>query len=216
MGFTPAQNPQLTIYINARWGAAGEMWARLRHFASYFGVLGQWQELDAVLLAGLKPLGMALTFCEDRPTAGRIYLNAYGKHLGYYQRLMRPVTTERFEQAFRRFADHMLGDDCRYPTRSAVCSFGFSQRGPLDIKFELCGHCLFESDVEAEGKLRRWLESAGIDPAAYLDMLEVVADGRLSGIHPDLHCYVGVGLKQEMPYSSIYLKPRIIRSRDRL
>jgi hypothetical protein len=215
VGFARGERPQLKIYINARWGHRDGRWKRLHRFASHFGIVEErWQALDRSLVSNMEPLGMALTLGETAPLAGRIYLTAYGKPLSYYERLMQPVTDEAFRGAFRRYTEFILGEDRTYPTRSVVCSFGFGSRAELDFKFELCGHCVFASDLEAAGRLRSWLDSTAVDPAPYVELINVLSECRLSASHAHLHSYTGVGVKEHAAYTSLYLKPKKIRSQE--
>jgi len=210
--FVPGQTPRLKIYTNATWGSERDQWTRLERFASYFGVLEPWRRIEDTLAAGLKPLGTAVTLAGQRPPSGRIYLGAYGKRVAYYEALARSIHGEGFRQVLKHYAECMLGDDYAYPTQSAVCSFGIGAGTELDFKFELCAHCLFSSDVEAASRLRAWLQVAHLDAADYLDVLDILSEDHLSSRALDLHVYTGVGLKQNKPYSTIYLKPRLISS----
>jgi hypothetical protein len=215
VGFARGERPQLKIYINARWGQRDGRWKRLHRFASHFGGAEErWQALDSSLVSDMEPLGMALTLAENAPPAGRIYLTAYGKPLPYFERLMQPVTDEAFHGAFRRYTEFILGEDRTYPTRSVVCSFGFGSRPKLDFKFELCGHCVFASDLEAAGRLWSWLDSAAIDRAPYVEFLSVLSECRLSASHAHLHSYTGIGVKDHAVYTSLYFKPKKIRSQE--
>ena len=110
----------------------------------------------------------------------------------------------------RSFGRCVLGDDYVYPTQTAVCSFGLGDNPMLDFKFELCAHCLFTSDVEAASRFRAWFEVPHLDATDYWDMLDILSEGYLSDKAPGLHCYVGVGLQRGAPYTTIYLKPRLI------
>lgn len=212
VGFAVGHRPHLKIYINARWGSEAQMWRRLRRFASHFNVHGSWSALERVVLFDLKPLGMAVTLREGEPPTGRIYLGGYGKLISYYERLMLAVSGENFASTIHQYADAVLAEDWRYPTQSTVCSFGLDAQRRFDTKLELCGHCLFASDVEAFERLQRWLHVAGIDPSSYIDTLAVLSEDRLNGERPELHSYVGVGTSTRGTYSTVYLKPRLFTS----
>ncbi len=213
VAFAYGESPQLRLYINARWGCERDRWSRLDWLASQFGGFEEWQELRSGHLADLQPLGMALTLCGDRLAAGRIYLSAYGKRLSDYELLLKPFAHDSFNRAFQRFGKHILGEDRYYPTQSAVCSFGFAQRQTLDAKLELCGHCFFPDDLAAADRISKWLESLNVDPSPYVHTLAAISGGCLSETSSDLHCYVGVGVKEQETYFSVYLKPRMITLR---
>jgi len=205
--FAPEDEPKLKIYLNVKWGPAPKRWARLNPFASYFGAAARWQELEKLVKAEMEPLGAALIYDSGHPPSGRIYLSAYGRPLAYYRYLARLTTNMAFQSLFERYTETLLRADCRYPTHSIVCSFGFDPQGNLDFKFEMCAHCAFASDVEARGRCLDWLKLQEVEPTGYLQMLEILSDGVLSETEPLLHCYVGLGLKRDQPYSTFYFKP---------
>lgn len=209
VAFTALGEPQIRIYTNAKWGSEADRWSRLRRFASTFGALESWQEIERRLAQDMRPLGTAITIGEKKPPTGRIYLTTYGKRIGFYEDLAEATSGAIFKGVLQQFAKCVLGDDYFYPTQTAVCSYGFGTERGLDFKFELCAHCLFASDVEAKSRLQSWFSMANMDPADYIDLLDILSEGNLSSTTPELHCYVGVGLKQNRPYSTIYLKPKI-------
>jgi hypothetical protein len=199
----------LRIYVNANWGKEDTRWARLSRFAAHFE-FAQWPEVAARLEPDLQPLGIAITLSGEHPPTGRIYLSAYGKRMPFYEELADVYGGANLARQVGEFGRCVLGDDYAYPTRTAVCSFGLGGDTMPDFKFELCAHCLFASDVEATARLRCWFAAANLDASDYLDMLDVLSSGPVSGKAPDLHCYVGVGLRRGAPYATIYLKPRLI------
>jgi hypothetical protein len=213
VAFASSKKPQLRIYTNAKWGSDRDKITRLRHFASHFRVLEPWKELENALASNMNPLGTALTLCGDGPPTGRIYFSGYGNHLRYYQELAHSISDASFTPALDQFAECILGDDREYPTPSAVCSFGVGEGQAWDFKFELCAHCLFATDVEAHARLRHWFEIASVDAADYIHVLKVISDGHLSTAASDLHCYIGIGIKQRGIYFTVYLKPRLTGSR---
>lgn len=75
----------------------------------------------------------------------------------------------------------------------------------------MCGHCAFANDDEARQRCLDWLARLAVDPAAYLQMLEVLSDDRLDRARAHLHCYVGLGRKRNETYSTFYFKPSLAR-----
>lgn len=210
VGFASQREPRLKVYTNASWGNERDRWTRLSRFASYFGALDPWQRLENKLAPDMKPLGTAIMLAGENLPSGRIYLSTYGKYIAYYEELAKSINGDSFKHVLQQYAEYILGDDYLYPTQTAVCSFGFGAGRPaLDFKFELCGHRLFASDVEAASRLRSWFAAANLDPTDYFNVLSILSEDRLSNRAPDLHCYVSVGQKQGATYFTVYLKPRL-------
>ncbi len=214
VAFPAGHAPHLRIYVNARWGQDSGRWARLGRLAEHFGC-APWPEIAARLAPDLEPLGVAITLGRGKPPTGRIYLTAYGKRMRYYEELAADYGDAGLAQQVRILGESVLGDDYRYPTQTAVCSFGLGQSTGLgqsampDYKFELCAHCLFESDLQAAARLGRWLERAGLDATDYSVLLDLFSAGHPSDRTLDLHCYAGVGTRSGALYGTVYIKPRI-------
>jgi hypothetical protein len=206
--FSAGREPHLRIYINDRWGNKPDRWTRLSWFAAHFDGSQSWREIATRLAPSLQPLGTAITLHGNHPPAGRIYLSAYGQRMPFYEGLAEVYGGKAFMNQLRAFGRCMLGDDYGYPTQTAVCSFNFGESPAPDFKFELCAHCLFASDTQAVSRLHAWFEGARLNASGYEDMLAILSEGYLSDKTLDLHCYVGVGLRQGAPYATIYLKPR--------
>jgi hypothetical protein len=216
MGFaSAARQPQVRVYINAKWGGEPDRWARLRHFAAYFDSAESWRRLEDRLAPDLQPLGTAVTLDGEQPPSGRIYLSAYGKRLTFYADLARQVADDSLAQTVLAFAECLLGADSAYPTQTSVCSFGVTN-GPVgDFKVELCAHCLYASDAAAASHLKSWCIAAGISPADYDDVLRLISGDEVSQMKTEVHSYVGVGQRQGTPYTTLYLKPRVAAPNER-
>jgi hypothetical protein len=135
-----------------------------------------------------------------------VYASAYGLPLEYYRSLFSDLSADAVSQ----FAQALLGEECRYPLRSAVCSFELSAAGGVvGAKFELCAHCAFANDAEAFEKCLAWLRNRRFDVGLYSDTINFLTPGdRLEAVTPPgLHSYVGVGSRKGQLYSSIYLNP---------
>ncbi len=208
--FSPGAQVKLIVYINGKWGNADARWARANEFAACLGALEVWRGVESLFAEGMEPLGLALTVSQDRPITGRIYASSYGKSVAFYERMVRSLNQPGSYAVLSEFAEIMLGDERRYPIRSAVCSVGLNQQSEPDFKLELCGHCMFASDVDAVARCNRWLEAAKADPSRYQHLLRVVASGPFSSTGTHLHSYVGFGWKDHELYTSIYLKPQIL------
>jgi hypothetical protein len=208
--FSARQAAKLTVYINAKWGPDKKRIDRLDRFASYLGADLHWEKFETLANSEAGPLGAAVTLSGDSRPTGRIYLSTYGRPVDYFVSLARAMTKSSFAKLFESFATIILGEDCQYPTRSGVCSVGLGTDGEPALKFELCGHCAFENDVQAKSRCLEWLTLMKVDPTPYLRLLATLSENHLSPASSVLHAYVGVGLKRNQPYTTIYLKPNPI------
>ena len=101
------------------------------------------------------------------------------------------------QRTFDDFAAHIVGDEAGRPTQSAVFSVDVPSAPVPGVKFELCAHCAFANDSQAEERLSRWLDHTEIGSQAYRATLENLALDRraIRSSRPSLHAYVGVGLR---------------------
>jgi hypothetical protein len=208
--FSPNAQTKLIVYINGKWGSGDARWARVSEFAASLGALEVWKGVESFFAEGMEPLGLALTVSQGRPITGRIYASSYGKSVAFYERVVGSLNQPGSHAVLSEFAEIMLGDERRYPIRSAVCSVGLNQQSEPDFKLELCGHCMFASDVDAVARCNRWLEAAKADPSRYQHLLQAIPSGPFSSTRTHLHSYVGFGWKDHELYTSIYLKPQIL------
>jgi hypothetical protein len=95
-----------------------------------------------------------------------------------------------------------------------VCSVGLNSGEEPDLKFELCGHCAFVSDLDARSACLDWLAFQNVDPTPYRLLSDTLSGNYLNATASTLHAYVGIGLKRGQPYSTIYLKPNAIQKGD--
>jgi hypothetical protein len=197
----------MTVYENARRGSEDGRWKRLIGFVGGLGP-GDWSPIFAVASVGrLKPLGAGLRLRKGRTPQARVYFGAYGVRPEEYRRMFRDAGAgAEFDQALDDFFTDVLGDECTHPTRSAVFSFG-SDEDKWSPKFELCGHCAWRSDREAISRCGAWLERLHVDADFYRDVVEILTADREEFGTPAAHAYVGVGMKRDQTYASIYLNP---------
>lgn len=205
--FSLHSKPKLTLYINAKWGPTNQRLDRLEKFASYLAAEVPWRKFAQLAKEAMEPLGVAVTLSGDSQPTGRIYMSTFGRRVDYFVNLSRALTQCALDTLFERFAAITLGEACKYPTQSAVCSIGVGSAADLDLKIELCGHCAFTSDIEAKARCLDWLAHLNVYPIPYLNLLEILSEGELSSKSSVVHAYTGLGVKRNQPYTSIYLKP---------
>jgi hypothetical protein len=209
LSFSPDAAPSLTVYVNGRWGTEAAQRQRLDEFAAAFDSADRWRDIASLASARLSPLGMAFTLRPGRATSGRVYLQAFGEPLSAYRTLFLASTEPGAAEAFEEFGRHVLRDEARYPTRSAVFSIELPAARVRGAKFELCAHCAFTHDAEAGRRISGWLQQLGVNDEIYHSTVSTLNFGhRLSDrALPSLHAYVGVGARGSEPYASVYLNP---------
>ena len=201
--FEPAGRASMTVYVNGRRGPAEGRAMKLAAFAEQIAG-ADWKRVAGVADAGgLKPLGGGVRIAAQRTAHARIYFGAYGVKPDEYRRMFREAGAMRsFDGALATFFERILRDEATYPTRSAVFSFGSDGNGEWIPKLELCGHCAWMDDGAAQARVGDWLSQIGADEGLYHDVARILAAGSTRG-----HAFVGVGMRGERPYSSIYLNP---------
>lgn len=204
--FAPARTPRLKVYVNAKWGAEAARWDRLATFANDAGFGGEWRGIRA-RVEQLEPLGVSLTVAAGAPPAARIYLSGYGRSFGYHEALAGACGGPSFARLLGRYGETLLEDDYRNPTRSAVWSVASEAGSIVDLKFELCAHCAFDSDARARACCVEWLREMAVSPALYLRVVDALSRDRPGGAAASLHQYVGVGVRRARPYSTFYFNP---------
>jgi hypothetical protein len=206
--FDPAGETSMTVYANARRGNDRARWKRLAEFTRSVAE-ADWPRIFAVAeAAALKPLGAGVRVSARRRPHVRVYFGTYGVRPEDYRRMFREAGAgEAFDGALALFFEETLGEAVAFPTRSAVFSFGSTGDGGWSPKLELCGHCAWRSDCHAETRCGRWLDRLAIDTDLYRDTVGILAGGREQQGAPHVHAFVGVGMRHEKPYASIYLNP---------
>lgn len=206
-GARAGEPPRLQIYINSCRGGDAADHRHLDAFAANFAATGQWAAQKKSLEGRMNLLGVSITLSGGRPSSGRIYLRGYGNPLSYYEDLARRAAGDACAAALRESVHVLLSDDCSYPTRSVVCSFGFGDGGAPDFKCEFCAHCVFANDAEAVARCSAWLAPFKTHLDAYSSMVRTVAGERIGASTRGLHSFVGVGFRRRQPYYTVYLNP---------
>lgn len=205
--FEPRDPASMVMYANARRGTETARWHRLSEFAASI-VDADWPRVFEVAKTwGFKPLGAGVRIRKRRPFDVRIYFAAYGVTLQDYRRMFRKAGAgEAFDSVLTTFFGAALGADAAFPTRSAVFSFGSNGDREWSPKLELCAHCAWRGDDEAEMRCSAWLDRMGMDTDLYRDVFGILARGRRTDA-AGVHAYAGVGTRRDQPYVSIYLNP---------
>lgn len=200
-GFAPGCDPTLKLYANARWGEEGGRWERLERFAAAFGAREGWEHARCLVGSEVSPLGAALAARAGAPTVGRIYLGGYGRNWDRLAALAGEcVGGGVFASRVRRCARELLAAEYPHPSRSVVVSLGVRAGRLADVKVELCGHCAFDSDLQARERCERWLADDRDASALYGRVVSILSGDTLCGTRATLHSYVGIGSSGERTF----------------
>jgi hypothetical protein len=208
--FSENSSPSLQVYINGNWGNETKMWERLDCFAKYFNSCEEWSGAKGLFSKKMKPLGMAITAHRDVPLNGRIYFSSYHNPLSYYKDMIGSFTSDVGKMVFQQFLNLFLADSGQYPMKFIVCSFGLGCSPEPKFKFEICGHCLFKSDIEASYKCFNWAALTKLDPEIYFNVLKIMSGRDICKSKNKVHAFFGFGFYEDKVHSSIYLKPESV------
>lgn len=197
-GCGPGGSPRMKLYCNARWGEQSGRWQRLESIVMRLGAGPEWRKLRALDDEGLEPLGVALSVSSTM--AGRIYLSGYGIDWDRLEAFGRRFADVKFANQVSRLGARLLGDEYWWPARSVVWSFGIAGGRLADVKFELCAHCAFGTDLEARERCARWLCDNERAAELYSSAIDLLSPGGPDVARVALHSHVGVGSRGERTF----------------
>jgi len=187
--------PRLRLYANNGWGDATERWLRLiaalrQLEAGRFGAA--LQPLLPLLVPVFSPAGLAVTLGSQTPLC-KLYLRPFAPPWT----AVRAVATSVLGAASSKFITAIeTGLEASLealPERSLVLSTaGGAQGGPLDLKLDFCGHCLFEEDSKPERLIERLGRSLRLSTSPYEAIRHDLGQPGLRLPHAML-AFIGIG-----------------------
>jgi hypothetical protein len=202
--------PAVTVYVNGAWGPEHDRWRRFDALAAATASTPRWRALRDITRA-MAPVGAAITVRSGEATTARAYFRAYGlPATAYRDALSAAAPSAVTGAAFDECVGTLLGDAVGRPTQSVVFSSDLCDSARAGAKVEMCAHCAFVSDAEAEARIGQWLRGSGLGEVAYLTALDVLTGGvpvPAPARRASLHAYVGVGVRGGDAYASVYLNP---------
>lgn len=189
-----AAQPRLRLYANNGWGDTSERWLRLIGAlrllnAGQFGA--SLQPLLPLLVPAFSPVGFAVTV-PAYPLLCKLYLRPIGIRWSAIRELARATMATRADGLLAAIEDGLTRPLEALPDRAMVVSVaGSACGGSLDLKLDLCGHCMFHDDVEAAVAIERLSLSLGLDASPYRALIEDI--GESVALPGNLVAFVGVG-----------------------
>lgn len=190
-----AVRPRVRLYANNGWGEMTERWLRviraLRQLhAGCFGA--SLQPLLPLIQPVFSPAGLAVTF-PATPLLCKLYLRPVAPPWSVVRALARSLLEARAGPFIAGIEDGLGQPLETLPARALVVSMaGLAAGGPVDLKLDFCGHCLFDGDSRAARAVERLGCAFGLDPAPYRAMATDL--GGTSGQVPEKAvAFVGIG-----------------------
>jgi hypothetical protein len=187
--------PRARVYANNGWGDQTARWLRLISGlraldAGGFGA--SLQPLLPLLEPKFSPAGLAVTLPSTPPLC-KLYLRPLGPPWSAVRAVAREILGSNAGAFVAAIEDGLEQSLETLPERSVLLSVaGSAAGGPLDVKFDLCGHCLFEDDHRPARVVERLGRSFGLDTSTYDAMSEDVG-GFGARIPHHMVAFVGVG-----------------------
>lgn len=188
-------SPRLRVYANNGWGDPTARWLRLIDAlralnAGGFGA--HLQRLLPLLQDGFSPAGLAVTL-PSSPALCKLYLRPIASPWAGARAIAREILGSGADGFVAGIEDGFEQRLETLPDRSFLLSVaGPAVGGPIDVKFDVCGHCVFEDDDRPERVFRRLARSFGLDRSAY-DMMARDLCGPVEKVPHQMVAFVGVG-----------------------
>jgi hypothetical protein len=196
VGFTMGVGkPRVRVYANNGWGEIAERWLRVVRALRQLDAGGFGASLQPhlpLLVPNYSPAGFAIT-APASPALCKLYLRPINDPWISLRVLARSLLGEHARPLLAGIEDSFAQSLEKLPPRALLVSVaGNAAGGALDLKIDLCGHCLFENDSHAAHIIERLANSFGLDSAPFSDTMEDLGLAAMSA-RTNLAAFVGVG-----------------------
>jgi hypothetical protein len=210
--------PRLRLYANNGWGEPTERWLRLilalrRLDAGHFGA--RLQPLLETLVPVFSPSGLALTLPASSAFC-KLYLRPTASPWASVRVLARALLGDRAKSYIETLEAALERRLETLPSRAVIVSMAGSaaRDGALDLKLDLCGHCLFRGGAQPGPVIDRLARFLKLDTAPYQAAVEDFGAGGGS-LMEDNVAFLGVGANAlGESRINVYLTAPATRGRD--
>ena len=213
----PASQLRLRVYANNGWGLELERWRRVSCALSDLAAesfRSALRSLAPMLVPYFSPAGLAVTVVPGSG-AVKLYMRPRCKPWAILPELLRGTIGDAAD-GFLSAVEGGLGRSLsELPSHALVLSLAMPRQADvLDVKLDLCGHCLFASEESAGAAVDTLAMRLRLDPARYRRARTVIASA--SGSRASLrHAFVGFGFNPEAGARvEVYLEPPVIQRSD--
>jgi hypothetical protein len=187
--------PRVRLYANNGWGDTTARWLRLvdalrQLNAAQFAA--SLQPLLPLLVPAFSPAGLAVTVPAS-PLICKLYLRPIASPWSALRALAPAILASRAEGFIAAIENALAQSLEALPDRALVVSMaGSAAGGALDLKLDLCGHCLFDDDAETARVIERLGLSLGLDASPYRAMIEDLGQPAVR-VPNEMIAFVGIG-----------------------
>jgi hypothetical protein len=203
----------LHLYANNGWGDAETRWLRLigalrQLKAGGFGA--SLQPLLPLLIPVFSPAGFAVTLPPSPPVC-KLYLRPFAEPWSTVRVLAQGLLSSGSDTFLGAIEDGFERALESVPPRALILSTsGSAAGGSLDLKLDLCGHCLFKDDFAPVRAVERLGQAVGLDTSAYHTIAEDLGAGG-APLPREMVAFVGVGKNAAAESRiNVYLTPPLL------
>lgn len=213
--FLPDGKTGLRIYVNGSDGEINERWDRPLKLLSALRsntVAERLAQCCTFLREYAVPMGTAVDIIPGRIGKIKLYTRTFRITGDLVPMILRSSGLSSFESHWVSFSKQLLVEKSGFPDGSLVISFEFpiKENSRPDLKIDVCSHCLFSNDRNAERALNALADEWKFDIGQYHAVLSMLSDDNVSNTSLDHHSFVGLGLDHDGGKRlNIYLKPSL-------
>ena len=187
--------PRVRIYANNGWGELTERWLRLIAALRRLGAGGFAASLQPhlpLLLPAFSPNGFAVTI-PARERVCKLYLRPTSPSWRTVRALAPALLSSHGAAFTARIEDGLQQPLETLPDKALIVSVaGPANGGALDLKLDLCGHCIIGDDGRATRMVERLCRAFELDPSPYRDMIEDLGFAQ-APLPKEMFAFLGIG-----------------------
>lgn len=199
---------RMRVYANIGWGPSLSRWERIGSALSGLAARGFGRSLRpllGVLVPQFTPVGLAVTLPTE-PLLLKLYLRPTGGGWESIASVLDRIATPGLDP-LRKLPSLLDFTPSDIRERGLLLSFaGLATGGSLDVKVDVCGHCLFQ-EADPVRAIESLCSATDTDCIPYAHTLDAFREAGEPHIAP-LHAFIGVGVHPTNGTRvNVYLKP---------
>ena len=214
-GFSPDGRTGIKLYVNAADGPVTERWKKMGLLLKELGwthTFGALLRISSAIPEYAIPLGIAIDLTPKGIGKVKFYFRSFNYSPAFIESVLTSANLSYHIGHFFRFVDRICLENPSFPPSSVIVSAEFSNgnTGDMDIKIDICAHCLFSSDQRAQSAVYGILKDSDLNRSRYNAVLDELSYNSLSAFKLNHHAFLGMGYSHKKGSRlNIYLKPSI-------